>query len=351
MSFLAWRGQPRRAVTLDPVTRPPKRNPEDRRPHGPDEESDGHQAERARARDIAATERDQAADRRDDAATALDEAAGETDRASARSWVRAREQGPKDRAKAASERAELARIRDEAASERQVLARNLERAALESDDAAKRRDRAAEALDEAARKSDLASARHSADDSKRGIDERERGASDRAEAAYDRQVSARDRKHAAEDREASATDELTGARRRGAGLTELDREIDRAERTGGQLAVAFVDIDGLKALNDAHGHQAGDELLIAVSGLLKESLRSYDLVIRVGGDEFVCVLPDMTVAEARERFATIADMLSDGRMGGSIGVGFAQFGPGDSTDSLLARADAELLKGRRGRRR
>ncbi len=86
-------------------------------------------------------------------------------------------------------------------------------------------------------------------------------------------------------------DELTGTLRRGAGMAALQREIDRARRLKEKgLAVIFIDVDGLKEVNDHDGHAAGDERLRATVAAMRERLRSYDLVIRYGGDEFICVL-------------------------------------------------------------
>ncbi len=92
-------------------------------------------------------------------------------------------------------------------------------------------------------------------------------AEDRRAAARDRQQAARERDQAAADREAlvielerAAIDALTGARTRTAGLSELDHELERARRTANSLVVAYIDVVGLKAINDARGHAAGDAL-------------------------------------------------------------------------------------------
>ena len=239
-----------------------------------------------------------------------------------------------DRARAASERADAARDRGEATTERKAVARRLESAAQASDAAAEQRDRAADALDEEAGQIDRASAIQSVRDSRRGPDARARAASGRAEAASDREVAARDREHAAEDREASPTDELTGARRRGAGLAELRREIDRARQRDEPLVAAFVAVADLEQVHATRGHQAGNELLAAVGAALGKSLRSYDLIIRVGADEFLCVLSDITVGEARQRLAAVGERLA----GESISVGIAQLEPDDSPADLIARA-------------
>ena len=110
------------------------------------------------------------------------------------------------------------------------------------------------------------------------------------QAARDRESAARDRAEAALERRTNATDSLTGAWLRGPGLSELEREISRARRGNGRLVVAYVDVNGLKAVNDTRGHAAGDALLARVVAALRSNLRPYELVVRVGGDEFICAL-------------------------------------------------------------
>jgi diguanylate cyclase (GGDEF)-like protein len=144
-------------------------------------------------------------------------------------------------------------------------------------------------------------------------------------------------------------DELTGALRRGAGLAALQREIDRSRRVPGKgLVVIFTDIDGLKAVNDRDGHAAGDERLRETVAALRERLRSYDLIIRYGGDEFLCVLTDSGAAEAERTAASLRDRVTR-RTGGGISVGIAALTAGDSVDALVERADAALYAGRRAR--
>ncbi len=110
----------------------------------------------------------------------------------------------------------------------------------------------------------------------------------------------------------SSIDELTGAYRRDAGIVELVRETARAKRTQEPLVLAFVDVDGLKATNDTQGHAAGDRILCTVVDVIRAHLRSYDLVVRYGGDEFVCAFADMTIEEAGERFLLInGDLATD----------------------------------------
>jgi diguanylate cyclase (GGDEF)-like protein len=144
-------------------------------------------------------------------------------------------------------------------------------------------------------------------------------------------------------------DELTEALRRGAGMAALQREIDRSRRLPGKgLAVIFIDVDGLKAVNDRDGHAAGDERLRATVAAMRERLRSYDLIIRYGGDEFVCVLTDSSAADAERTAATLRAHVAE-RTDGTISVGIAALEPGDSVDALVQRADAALYAGRRAR--
>ena len=228
------------------------------------------------------------------------------------------------------------------------------------DVAAALRDRGAEVRDTVARRQDndgdagatpeevLARA---ARDRERAARDRARAADDRAKAAADRELAAAERAEALLIRaesagllERAATDELTGTRTRINGLDEAAREIERARRKGGALILAFVDVDGLKRLNDTRGHQAGDSLLRGVGAALRSNLRPYDVIVRYGGDEFICVMPDLSPNEARARFARIAHELAAVDAEHSISIGLAQAWPGEDLKALIARADADLLR-------
>jgi diguanylate cyclase (GGDEF)-like protein len=180
--------------------------------------------------------------------------------------------------------------------------------------------------------------------------DREEAERDRLRAALDRELAALDREQALRERLAAGTDELTGARRRGVGLEEVDREIDRARRTGTSLVAVFVDVDHLKSVNDEFGHRAGDDLLCEVVKSLRRQLRSYDLVIRLSGDEFLCVLPGVSLDRARARFADLNAELRKGRVPGSVTLGFSELEDDETRPDLVDRADRDLLTARAGRR-
>ncbi len=123
--------------------------------------------------------------------------------------------------------------------------------------------------------------------------------------------------------------------------------MTRAKRTRQPFVVAFVDVDGLKSINDSLGHDAGDRLLRRVVDVMRAHLRSYDLVVRFGGDEFVCGLSNLGFAEAAERFESINIDLSTDRS--SITFGLAELDSGESLVELIAAADEVLYEERRSR--
>jgi diguanylate cyclase (GGDEF)-like protein len=143
-------------------------------------------------------------------------------------------------------------------------------------------------------------------------------------------------------REQAAFDDLTGVLRRAAGISAAEREIARARRQKTPLTVAFVDIDGLKQANDRRGHAFGDQMLRGLASGLRGGLRAQDLVLRYGGDEFVCVLPDTAAEGATTKLEQIRTELAAKGIG--LSMGLAQLERADDVVSLLARADGELYK-------
>jgi diguanylate cyclase (GGDEF)-like protein len=303
--------------------------------------------------DQTASDADQTASERDQSASDQDQAASDEESA-AGADQQVRDAGTAQREQATQLRGEQSRARVNTGVSRDVTADERDQAAAMRDGIADVRDAGAQTQTQAqSLERSESGMRHeqsarAAHDRRRAADDRARAATERAQSARDRVFAARDRAQAALDREASETDELTHVRRRGAGLQQLQREIDRARRGADGLVVTFVDVDGLKRVNDTDGHLAGDALLVAVAAALRRCLRSYDLIMRFGGDEFVCALPDADVDGVRRRFAEVSELLATAPNGGSISVGFARLEGNDSAEQLIGRADSDLLA-RRGR--
>jgi diguanylate cyclase (GGDEF)-like protein len=175
---------------------------------------------------------------------------------------------------------------------------------------------------------------------------------DRACAKEDRREAIRDRTQAAEERSEALDalrgahfDDLTGAYRRGLGKELLRDEIERARRSGGGLALVIADVDGLKTVNDTRGHLAGDELLRDVVSAIRANIRSYEPIVRLGGDEFCFTIGGVTREGAAERCDLMRAELEPTPTAGFT-VGIAELRPDDDLGSLLHRADTALLDSR-----
>ena len=104
----------------------------------------------------------------------------------------------------------------------------------------------------------------------------------------------------------------------------------------------FVDVDHLKLINDAHGHAHGDHVLHEVGSALRQGLRSYDVLVRYGGDEFVCALVGAELATAEMRFGDIARTLAGAIPGTSVSVGYVELQDGETLDKAIDRADRDM---------
>lgn len=157
-----------------------------------------------------------------------------------------------------------------------------------------------------------------------------------------------------ETTDAAQTDKLTGVANRRALLVDLFNEVERANRYERPLSVAFVDIDHFKAVNDTYGHQRGDAVLQAVAYELRRALRDGELIYRLGGEEFLVLLPGadhdaaIEIAE-RVRGAVTASRPGDLELTLSAGVASAA-GDGVSYDDLFRSADVALFEAKRGGR-
>jgi diguanylate cyclase (GGDEF)-like protein len=261
-------------------------------------------------------------------------------------------------------------IRSRTAQQRQFSADGRVAAATARDQVAHARDLTALARDQTAElrdrefaTQDAASDGRDSEMTLRAAENRSSAAADRATAAESRTRAAVDREQAARDRDGAArevlqahaerdallaqlasaeTDGLTGTRSRATGLEDLDHEIARARRTMAPLVIAYIDVVGLKAVNDAHGHGAGDALLRHAASAIRDHLRSYDVIVRIGGDEFMCVMSGATIEYAHQRFAAIQATLAADGYPCEIKVGFAALTDADTATDLIQRADAEL---------
>ena len=152
---------------------------------------------------------------------------------------------------------------------------------------------------------------------------------------------------------AAQTDALTGIFNRRGFMDAAERELARASRYDRQFVLAYVDVRGLKAVNDTEGHLMGDELIKAVAGLMKESARADDVVGRIGGDEFALLLGEQTAEGAEPVLRRIRARVEERRSGMEIRVpweltiGIAAF-PDDGTtlEELLGVADRRLYEQR-----
>jgi len=161
--------------------------------------------------------------------------------------------------------------------------------------------------------------------------------------------------------ELANTDPLTGLCNRRCLMGVMERELKRSERTDLPISLVMVDIDFFKRVNDTYGHQQGDEVLIAVSELLRSHLRDYDQAARFGGEEFAVVLPATQLrhaVQAAERMRAAADTLaftgelSELRLTLSCGVATYPHPTVHSLDELIRAADDALYQAKRdGRNR
>jgi len=149
--------------------------------------------------------------------------------------------------------------------------------------------------------------------------------------------------------ELATTDDLTGLWNRRYFLDMLGRECRRTARTGADLALAMIDIDRFKRINDAHGHPFGDRVLREVAAIMQHECRAVDLVVRYGGEEFMILMPDTSAEEAfsaaeRIRRRIAETPVSDGlrTVTDTVSVGVSSLGGGVDPTSLLRHVDEAL---------
>jgi diguanylate cyclase (GGDEF)-like protein len=231
------------------------------------------------------------------------------------------------REKAAKDRAAAVESREKAVQERDSITNARDRAAAERDAIANARDRAAIERDT------LLNARLAA------------GRTDAVETSDDEAL---ERARLEAQLQRAHLDALTGVFRREMGRLALRNEIERARRADGKFVIAFVDVDGLKAVNDRDGHAAGDHILRTLAATMRANLRSYDPIVRFGGDEFICGISSIDPDEVQHRIGVIDQSLRNAT-GVGITVGLAALTSNESLDELTEKADAALIEAKRNR--
>ena len=256
--------------------------------------------------------------------------------------------------KAALTRGEIAESREQAAAERVAAVEAMELAAAERVAAVAAREQAA-----ASRVAVVAAREQAAAERDSIANTRDRTAAERApnpssrltarqDATADDGDGALERARLEAELQRAHLDALTGAFRREMGRLALRNEIERARRSDGKFVIAFIDVDGLKGVNDREGHAAGDRVLRTLAATMRANLRSYDPIVRFGGDEFICGISSIDPAEVQHRIGVMDQSLRNAT-GVGITAGLATLTSNESLDELTARADAALIEAKRNR--
>jgi len=153
----------------------------------------------------------------------------------------------------------------------------------------------------------------------------------------------------------AGTDALTGLLNRRSLDVRLASEIGRAQRYCRPLSILFIDIDHFKRINDDFGHAAGDSTLVAIAEAIKGRLRDTDLVVRLGGEEFVAILVETDLPQATLIADTLRRLVMSLTFAAvpkpvTISVGVTELQRNDDVGSFIARADGALLEAKRGGR-
>jgi len=148
----------------------------------------------------------------------------------------------------------------------------------------------------------------------------------------------------------AAMDQLTGLYNRRSGEQRLGVEITRAVRHNRPLTILLIDLDGLKQVNDRLGHGAGDAILKAFADRLQKAIRASDLAVRLGGDEFMALLPECRSDEVKCVIGRVQGTTAEYN-GETIRCqfsrGWADYKPGESAEEFISRADEELYLDKR----
>jgi len=158
-------------------------------------------------------------------------------------------------------------------------------------------------------------------------------------------------------REASTHDALTGIANRRLLTDRLRDEVERARRYDRPLSIAMLDIDRFKVINDGHGHEVGDSVLVEVVRVMEAEIREQDLCGRWGGEEFLILMPESTLDTAERvmqrlgaSIASLVVRVNDEQLSVTASMGVAQLQGEETYSSTINRADAALMRAKRAGR-
>ncbi|SFV05266.1 GGDEF domain-containing protein [Pseudomonas sp. OV546] len=159
------------------------------------------------------------------------------------------------------------------------------------------------------------------------------------------------REHLEVQRQKALIDPLTGLPNRAAWSERLDHEVNAWHQRGNSLSLAMLDLDHFKRINDGYGHLAGDKVLKIIANVLRKRLRPTDFIARFGGEEFVLLMPDSSLADALAAVEVLRGAIEacpfhfkGEPVTITVSMGVAQFQPGERSELALKRADAALYR-------
>ncbi|MBX9728025.1 MAG: GGDEF domain-containing protein [Sphingopyxis sp.] len=137
-------------------------------------------------------------------------------------------------------------------------------------------------------------------------------------------------------------------------LSALHQRIARVDRYGDQVTLVYVDVDGLKAINDSFGHAAGDFVLVEIAERLQSAMREQDVLARIGGDEFGILLENTGLTQAKATMRRLSQLIAETPCiydGNSIALsaafGLTPITPGLNAEELIGRADSDMYRAKR----
>jgi diguanylate cyclase (GGDEF)-like protein len=175
----------------------------------------------------------------------------------------------------------------------------------------------------------------------------------RGQLAEQIEVAGQQQKRAEEFLKLAILDSLTGLHNRRFAEERMASDMARAQRNRATLTILMVDLDDLKSINDLYGHAAGDAALKIFAERLMAATRGSDLAARIGGDEFVVLLPDCSFGGVRrvlDRLTPLEIEVSEGKVRFSYSAGWTDYRIGDTPAQLLRRADSALYAEKQNRK-